>query len=305
MATLFVVFVLLICGLAVIFFGLSAWDSIRYRAKRRQVTTTPGLHINYLYLLHWAKMTTASKPDAKVLDYGCGSGKVVAAARQLGLDVYGADIYYDASTAYKDEVKKLGLFGDVIREISNGRLGFDDSYFDLITSNQVFEHVEDMDNVLDEIHRVMKKGAIFLCLFPSKGVIREGHIGIPFAHWFPKGSRLRYFLTLAFRCLGIGYVKPNHRTKRQWTKDALAWIDNYTVYRDKDEIFRTFSRFFEIKLIEDDYIKYRLLAQKNTEPFAKLLAFPLVPQISRVLFRRVAGMVIFAKKPEEISAGPR
>lgn len=293
---------LTVFGLALVFYGLSSWDAIRYRARRRRATPESGLHINYSYLLRWSKLIAASKPNARVLDYGCGTGKVVAATRELGLDAYGADIYYEASAVYKDEAARLGLFGTVIREIRNGRLDFDDCYFDLVMSNQVFEHVEDMDAALSEIHRVMKKGALFLCLFPSRDVIREGHIGIPFAHWFPRDSRLRFYVTLALRSIGLGYVKDRNKTNTQWTKDALRWLDNFTVYRHKREISRSFARFFEVKLIEEDYIKYRLSAHPQAKYFTRVLNLPFIPQISRVLFRKLAGMVILAKKPEEASS---
>ena len=53
--------------------------------------------------------------------------------------------------------------------------------FDLVLSNQVIEHVEDLDAVLCEIHRVLKPGGAFLSLFPSKDVIRKTIVASPFS----------------------------------------------------------------------------------------------------------------------------
>jgi 2-polyprenyl-3-methyl-5-hydroxy-6-metoxy-1,4-benzoquinol methylase len=139
------------------------------------------MHVNYRYLLHWAEAFESKTPGARILDYGCGSGEVVAEGRRQGLNIYGVEIFYGGSKA-KQEVERLGLLGDEIRMIKDGKLSFDDECFDVVLSNQVFEHVEDLDAVLSEIERVMKKGAVLLCLFPGDDVIREGHIGIPFVH---------------------------------------------------------------------------------------------------------------------------
>ncbi len=46
------------------------------------------------------------------------------------------------------------------------------------------EHVDDLNFTLSELARVFKPSGKVLTLFPSAEVIREGHCGIPFAHWF-------------------------------------------------------------------------------------------------------------------------
>jgi SAM-dependent methyltransferase len=256
------------------------------------------MHVNYLYQLEWAQSVVKSNPTARILDFGCGSGNVVIAGRERGLDIYGADVFYAGATS-KNDVEKSGLWGVEIREISmtRAKLDFDDEYFDFVMSNQVFEHLENMDVGLSEIYRVMKKDALFLCLFPSSDVVREGHIGIPFAHWFSKGSRVRYYYILFFRAVGLGYFKGD-KSIVQWTREKLDWLDRYTYYRDKDEIFRSFSRYFGISMIEDDYIKFRLLSTGKVSArfIDHIFMLPLMPLMARVLFRRLAGMVILAKK---------
>jgi hypothetical protein len=49
-------------------------------------------------------------------------------------------------------------------------------------------------------------------------------------------------------------------------------------------------------MIEPDYIKFRLLAHNRTAPLSALLRLPVVPQIARFFFHKLAGMVILAKK---------
>jgi len=59
--------------------------------------------------------------------------------------------------------------GELVRGIRNEdaqQLSFDDCSFDLVTSNQVFEHVPNIDKCLTECNRVLKQGGILLFTVP-------------------------------------------------------------------------------------------------------------------------------------------
>jgi SAM-dependent methyltransferase len=220
---------------------------------------------------------------------------LVQAGRAAGLDMTGADVYYGGSKT-RDEAERLGLVGDAIREMREGRLDFTDSSFDLVVNNQVLEHVADLDAALGEIHRVLKPGGLVLSLFPSRDVIREGHIGIPFSHWFPRDSRARFYYTWALRRLGLGTWKQQAPTCRQWAVDKLAWIDAYTHYRSRGEIFAAFERYFRYELRESDYIRYRLLDRPGRSALAALADLPLVSAVARAVFRKLAFLVIVSRR---------
>ena len=247
------------------------------------------------FVLDFAKRFVRSRAGARALDYGCGAGGLVAAGRAEGLEMFGADVYYGGSDTRR-EAERSGLVGAEIQEIREGRLGFADSYFDLVTSNQVMEHVEDLDAALREIHRVLKPGGTLLSLFPSRDVFREGHIGIPFAHWFGKGSRLRFAYTLTLRSLGLGTWKEQAPSRRQWAIDKLKWIDTYTRYRSRRETFAAFDRYFRSEFHEPDYICFRLRDRRIMAPFARLLDLPLVPAAATAVFRKLAFLVIVSRK---------
>jgi 2-polyprenyl-3-methyl-5-hydroxy-6-metoxy-1,4-benzoquinol methylase len=106
------------------------------------------------FVLDFAERFARQHPGAKILDFGCGAGRLVQAGRAAGLDMTGADVYYGGSKT-RDEAERLGLVGDAIREMREGRLDFTDSSFDLVVNNQVLEHVADLDAALGEIHRVL------------------------------------------------------------------------------------------------------------------------------------------------------
>jgi SAM-dependent methyltransferase len=222
---------------------------------------------------------------------------VVEAGRAAGLEIYGADVFYGGSHTRLDAAR-TGLLGTAIREMREGRLDFPDEWFDLVTNNQVMEHVEDLDAALAEIHRVLKPGGTVLSIFPSCDVLREGHIGIPFSHWFRKGSKLRLYYTWVLRAAGFGTWKDQAPTARQWALDKLQWIDTYTRYRSRAKIFRAYGRYFRSELREPDYIRYRLLDRRGRVRalLARSMEWRPACAMGTALFRKLAFLVIVSRK---------
>ena len=255
--------------------------------------------INYLYLL--SKATLGSPQHRQVvLDYGCGSGQIIEEGRKAGVQIYGAEVFYEGGTT-RPEIEKKGWLGNIVREIEHGVIPFDDHFFDLVISNMVFEHIPDLDGVLSEILRVLKPGGTLLCMFPSKEVIREGHCGLPFIHWFPKRSKLRFYYAVALRKMGFGYHKGD-KSASQWASYVLQWLDAFTCYRDRQTIFSSFRRYFAFSLVEHDYIIFRLNTHGRTL-LSRIFQLPFIRPIGCELFRRLAGLVILARKgdnPEPI-----
>jgi SAM-dependent methyltransferase len=254
-----------------------------------QATT---LHINHRYVLDFAAEHCAGMTDPLLLDYGCGAAQTVIAGRARGLNIHGVEIFHKGD-AVRSKVAEAGLLGTVVREIKNGVIDFPDGYFDFIFSNQVFEHVRDIDQVLHEIDRVLKPGGTTLHLFPSRDVWREGHTGIPFLHWFARDSKLRFSYALFLRTLGLGkYKRINHR---EWTRNMLDYLDNYCFYRSRKSIFTAFRKYFDLSLIEEDYLRVRL-GGSRLRTLAPLVGWPVVKPLAKETFRKLGGMVILATK---------
>ena len=240
------------------------------------------------FVLDFAHDFARRHPGERILDFGCGAGALVDAGLARALPICGADVFYAGAEA--------GPRGGAIHEIHGGVLPFADASFGLVVNNQVMEHVEDLDSVLREIHRVLSPGGLVLSVFPSRDVFREGHIGIPFSHWFHPGSRARFYYTWALRAIGLGTWKDQAPTARQWTLDKLRWIDLYTRYRTRREIFATYARYFESETRELDYIRYRLADRPGRAWIAASLGFPPAAWAARALFRKLAFFVILSRK---------
>lgn len=142
---------------------------------------------------------------------------------------------------------------------------------------------------------MLKTYKVLLTLFPSAEVIREGHCGIPFAHWFASGSKWIYPYMRFMRGIGFGYFK-NNKSQRQWVLDFIDWLDKYTVYRSYTEINRLFNNNnFDVNHLEDDYINYRLKGKGiNIPQFIR--SSNIWSAFTRFYFRVMAGMVILSTK---------
>ena len=73
-------------------------------------------------------------------------------------------------------------------------LPFTDNSIDFIVSTDVFEHVQDLQQVLSECYRVLKKGGKLLVVFPQYYQPLEAHLGMvtkmPALHWIFRGDTI-------------------------------------------------------------------------------------------------------------------
>jgi SAM-dependent methyltransferase len=228
------------------------------------MTEPPREQAQYEYVVDLLRRFAPRWPPV-VLDYGCGAGQVVQRALATGMDAHGVDVFYGGG-ALRDAAANTGLFGSRICELDGERIPWPARSIDLCVANMVFEHIDAFEPALAEIARVLRPGGVFLNLFPSRAVWREGHVGLPFVHRFAKGdfgTRLRYATLL--RRLGLGY---NHGDKpvTSWAREALDWIDRWTHYKPLAEIERSFARHFEVARMDDDFLLGRLRCRLRHEP---------------------------------------
>jgi SAM-dependent methyltransferase len=254
---------------------------------------------NYRYIV---EKIAELAPDnsASVLDYGCGVGQIVEHGRAAGTQIYGVESFYDGADQ-RSSVKERGLLGDIIRELdADGKIPFEDGFFDLVISNQVFEHVENLQSVIREVARVLKPDGKLFCLFPSKGVLREVHCGIPLVHWFPKRSRIVYLWLLFFRTLGFGYHKGD-KSNAKWAADFQTWLAEYTFYRSRREIKRILeAEFAQMQPLEDDYLAFRCDI-KGHKTLSSVCRSRIFRPFGRQFCRRYGGLVLVTSKDKPLS----
>ena len=240
---------------------------------------------NYDFCAQWV-IDNSDSQSVRVLDYGCGGGEIVKILRAQEVEAFGCDTFYGA--AVYSELENSALLGTQILEMEENKIPFPDNYFDFLVSNQVIEHVKELDKTLAEFQRVLKPGGQLLTIFPDKSTWREGHCDIPFLHWFPKQSTPRIYYALLLRSLGMGSFKGD-KSPMQWSKDTCIWLDEYTYYRTPMEIHSQYSAHFSnIRSIEVE-----LLQKKLGDRYSKVSWLP--KSLQQLVTKKMAGRTIVAR----------
>ena len=251
------------------------------------------MNVNHRYVLEFARRFAAEShnPQLRILDFGCGGGAVVQKGLEEGLDIWGADLFEEHASD-RCGASRSGLLGSRILEIQEGRLPWRAEHFDLVISNQVFEHVADLGAVVHEIHRVLKPESTLLAILPHSRMIFEVHSRLPFVHWFPRRSRARFWWSLAMcRCLNRN---DKGKSPREWTQHSLAWIDEFCFYRTPREIDRILAAGFELHHIEQEHAGFRRRysrAWRIATPFSGTLT-----RINGPISRMLGGLVVLGSK---------
>ncbi len=139
-------------------------------------------------------------PGARILDIGSGVGTFVVACRERGLQAFGIepDRIGPGGSLTSIQIARRRLPEPAFAVAVGERLPFADQTFDLITMNQVMEHVAEQRAVLREATRVLKAGGALYIACPNYLRFYEPHYKVFWLPLLPK--RLgRWYLTLRGR----------------------------------------------------------------------------------------------------------
>jgi 2-polyprenyl-3-methyl-5-hydroxy-6-metoxy-1,4-benzoquinol methylase len=167
-----------------------SFDVVRYRLARLGFGASPLARWSTAYA--WKDAPDASHrvvldaaadhPAGRVLDLGCGSGRVAAELRKQGHFVVGVDTAPEPETA--ERVDRL-VAGDLEGGLPNELV--ESAPYDVVLAADVLEHLRDPDRLLRELHGVCTPEAVLVASVPNIG------------HWYP---RLR---------IGFGRFDYDHR----------------------------------------------------------------------------------------------
>ena len=138
----------------------------------------------------------AKNPAARVVDVGCGDGKLTVRFKQQVRcqKILGIDGQHDRLKAAKDRGVDETICSDLEKKwsLSTGS-------FDIVIANQVIEHIVDLDHFMGQIHRILKPGGY--CVISTENLsswhnifaltlgwqdfshhmIKKRHVGNPFS----------------------------------------------------------------------------------------------------------------------------
>ncbi|MFH0822359.1 MAG: class I SAM-dependent methyltransferase [Pseudomonadota bacterium] len=138
-----------------------------------------------------------------LLDIGCSAGLMTVKYAEFFGRTVGVDIDEPAVSFARREFETDRL---TFESADAMETGFDDGTFDVATCTHIYEHVPDARRLLQEIHRILKPGAVCYFVAQNRITIIEPHYFLPFLSMLPKplahiyyrlaGKGRRYYETL-------------------------------------------------------------------------------------------------------------
>jgi 2-polyprenyl-3-methyl-5-hydroxy-6-metoxy-1,4-benzoquinol methylase len=105
-------------------------------------------------------MHLPARPGGRLLDVGCGDGRLLSTMRDLGWKVEGVD--FDRAAVEQARTKGLRVHLGTLEA-----QGYPDDYFDAVTLSHVIEHVHDPLGLLQECRRILKPQGHLVVVTPN------------------------------------------------------------------------------------------------------------------------------------------
>ena len=144
--------------------------SVSIRQRMREFYETSETYKRLLdahdedYLRHYVELVIRNAPpQSNILDLGCGNGISARLLNQADFDVIGTDI----SPLFLEEARHWENPRLRYRVCDVMELPFESESFDVICSNELIEHLPDVETALTEMIRVVRKGGRIVLSGPN------------------------------------------------------------------------------------------------------------------------------------------
>jgi SAM-dependent methyltransferase len=237
---------------------------------------------------------------SRLLDFGCGAADVASIALSHGYDAYGVDTFlWEGASSKHFALARAKIGSRALAIIPNEPMPFGNDFFDVVVSNQVFEHVVDLGNVCEEIARVTRPGGILVALMPTSEVLWEDHIKMPWVHRVPTGSKRQRMLMKAFRQIGLG--TPRHGSDTEWIRNAERVLREEVFYRPVNEYVSALSKDFRLIAEEEPaWARYRIRRHSLLKRASSFFNQPVLDRPIRQAVRRAAGAVLVFERTDTL-----
>lgn len=153
----------------------------------------------------------------RMLDVGCALGDSLIEAKRLGWkNLYGVEMSEYAS-------KKAGLRGLNIKEGTLDGAKFPDNYFDIVTLQDVIEHIKDPKEEVREIYRILKPGGFVFIVSPDVDGLWAKLLGKAWYHYKPR-EHIMYFSQKTLKTVLENAGFMNIETGRTYHIMSLEYI---------------------------------------------------------------------------------
>jgi len=137
--------------------------------------------------------------DARILDVGCGSGRLLQDLAYLGFtNLTGADPFNERDLVYPSGVKVL-----------KRQLGQMDGEFDLIMLHFSYEHLDNPNGIMQDIHRLLRPGGEAVIRIPIASSYAWQRYGVNWVNLDPP----RHFFLHTFKSIDLIAEKTGLRVE--------------------------------------------------------------------------------------------
>ncbi len=111
------------------------------------------------------------RENSRLLDVGCGAGTILDKAREMGWQAEGLDVSLPAVETLT--AKDFKIFHGTLHEAN-----YPAGHFDVVTASEVIEHVDDPQEFLREIARILRPGGLLWMTTPHSNGLSFKVLGV-------------------------------------------------------------------------------------------------------------------------------
>lgn len=168
--------------------------------------------------------------NKKILDAGCGKGRLTCELAKRGAQIVGVDIAYELISSAKQQNKDLPFLA-----ASVSRLPFADGCFDGALCVEVIEHVPDTEMAIYELARVLKPGGKLIVI--DKNILSlDSRYLIPSAllkRWKELNNRWMYPRDFPFREKWFTPWEISRMMNKYCRQTSIRYLDRFVYKRLK------------------------------------------------------------------------
>jgi ubiquinone/menaquinone biosynthesis C-methylase UbiE len=158
------------------------WNKLADKYSRRPIADEAG----YQKKLEVARRYF--KPDMEVLEIGCGTGTTAIAHAPFVGHIRATDLSTRMVGIAKDKAKAAGIDNVTFEALSVDALDVPDASIDVVMAHSVLHLLEDKEQVIANVHKMLKPGGIFM-----SNTACIGDRMLPLRLIIPVGRLLRLF----------------------------------------------------------------------------------------------------------------
>lgn len=133
----------------------------------QQLRLDPGSQLHYAYMMRLLRRRMPAGAGRRLLDFGCGAGGFLLAARESGFEPHGLELSRGLAR-HVQEAHGIPVFQGLITDPA-----FAGERFEVIVTSQVFEHLLDPRETLAELRRHLEPPGFLLVEVPNLRDVRE------------------------------------------------------------------------------------------------------------------------------------